>query len=82
VILDLWGTITEGEDGELLRDAVISLIDQGHTKLALNLAGVTAFDDSGLYALVTAYTTVRRKGGKLRLLNLTRLDLRDKHLSE
>jgi hypothetical protein len=72
----------EGEDEELLRDTVNSLIKQGHKNVALNLAAVTGVDDAGLGPVIRAYATVSRQGGRLKLLNFTRLDLRRKHLSE
>ena len=60
VVLDLKGKITLGEGDELLKDKVNSLVNQGHRKIVLNLAGVRT------------YTTVSRQGGSLKLLNLTK----------
>ena len=72
VIVDLSGRITLGEGGVVLRDTVRDLVAQGHKKILLNLANVTYIDSAGIGDLITAYTSVRNRGGDLRLLNLTR----------
>ncbi|MCY4599548.1 MAG: STAS domain-containing protein [Acidobacteria bacterium] len=71
MILDLKGKLTIGSGDELLKDKINSLIQQGHKKLLLNLAGVPYVDSAGLGAIVSSYTTVSRVDGSLRLLNLT-----------
>ena len=48
------------------------LADSGKTKILLNLADVPYVDSAGLGEIVRTYTTVSRKGGKLKLLNLTK----------
>ena len=40
--------------------------------MLFNLANVNYVDSAGLGALVSAYTTVTREGGSLKLLNITR----------
>src|SRR5471032_503026 len=72
VLLDLKGKITLGEGDELLKDKVNSLVNQGHRKIVLNLAGVPYIDSAGLGEVVRTYTTVSRQGGSLKLLNLTK----------
>jgi anti-sigma B factor antagonist len=72
VMLDLKGKITLGEGDELLKDKVNSLVNQGHKKIVLNLAGVPYIDSAGLGEVVRTYTTVSRQGGSLKLLNLTK----------
>jgi anti-sigma B factor antagonist len=72
MILDLKGKITLGEGDELLKDKVNSLVNQGHRKIVLNLADVPYLDSAGLGRVVSAYTTLSRQGGSLKLLNLTR----------
>jgi anti-sigma B factor antagonist len=71
VVLDLKGRITLGEGDELLKDKVNSLVNQGKTKIILNLAEVPYLDSAGLGEVVRAYTTVSRQGGSLKLLSLT-----------
>ena len=67
VMLDLKGKITLGEGDELLKDKVNSLVNQGHKKIVLNLAGVPYIDSAGLGEVVRTYTTVSRQGGSLKL---------------
>lgn len=71
-ILDLHGKILIGEGDDALRDAVTRLVDSGRTKLLLNLADVPYVDSAGLGEIVRCYTTVSRKGGRLKLVNLTK----------
>jgi anti-sigma B factor antagonist len=72
VILDLHGKILIGEGDDALRDAVNRLVDSGKTKILLNLGDVPYVDSAGLGEIVRCYTTVSRKGGQLKLLNLTK----------
>jgi anti-sigma B factor antagonist len=71
-ILDLQGKILIGEGDDALRDAVNRLVDSGKTRLLLNLADVPYVDSAGLGEIVRCYTTVSRKNGRLKLLNLTK----------
>jgi anti-sigma B factor antagonist len=71
-ILDLHGKILIGEGDDDLREAVTRMADSGKTKILLNLADVPYVDSAGLGEIVRTYTTVSKKGGKLKLLNLTR----------
>jgi anti-sigma B factor antagonist len=72
MVLDLKGRITLGEGDELLKDKVNSLINQGVRKVVLNLAEVPYIDSAGLGEVVRTYATVKREGGSLKLLNLTK----------
>jgi anti-sigma B factor antagonist len=71
-ILDLSGRITLGEGSVVLRDQIRDLLGKGEKKLLLNLGDVTYIDSSGIGELVSAFTAVRREGGELKLLNLTK----------
>jgi anti-sigma B factor antagonist len=70
-ILDLSGEVRIGEGSVTLRDKIRNLADQGKNKLLLNLGGVKYIDSSGIGELIANYTTVSRRGGQLKLLNLT-----------
>ena len=72
VILDLSGRITIGEGTVMVRDTLQKLLHLGDLKFLVNLGGVDYIDSSGLGELITAFTTVRKQGGQLKLLNLTR----------
>jgi anti-sigma B factor antagonist len=71
-IVDMSGRITLGEGSVVLRDAIRDLIGKEQKKILLNLGDVTYIDSSGIGELVSAFTAVRREGGELKLLNLTK----------
>jgi anti-sigma B factor antagonist len=83
-ILDLDGALKLGDAEEAFRNQVQQLIDSGNTHVGVNLAGVTELDSSGIGALVRAFTTLKRAGGKatyfapnkrvMMLLKMVRLD--------
>ncbi len=70
--LDLQGKMLIGEGDELLREKINQLVENGTEKIVLNLAEVPYVDSAGLGEIVRCYTTVSRKNGKLKLLNLTK----------
>ena len=71
-IVDCSGRITLGEGSIILRDMVRDLLSKGQKKILLNLGDVTYIDSSGIGELVSAFTTAKREGGELKLLNLTK----------
>ncbi|MCE2514278.1 MAG: STAS domain-containing protein [Acidobacteria bacterium] len=72
MILDLKGKLTIGDGDELLKDKINSLVQQGHTKLILNLADVPYIDSGGLGQVVRTFTTVKQHNGSLKLMNVTK----------
>ncbi len=73
VVVDVSGKITLGDGGDVaLRDKMRSLIQQGKTKVLLNLGEVSYVDSAGLGEIVQSYATVTKTGGKLKLLNVTK----------
>ena len=71
-IVDMSGRITLGEGSVVLRDTIRDLIGKGQKNILLNLGDVTYIDSSGIGELVSAFTAVRREGGELKLLKLTK----------
>ena len=71
-VLNLSGKITLGEGDVLLKDKLHSLLNQGRKDVLLNLAQVSYVDSAGLGAIVSAYTTMTREGGSLKLANVTK----------
>jgi anti-sigma B factor antagonist len=69
-ILDVSGKITIGVGDVAVRDAVHTALASGRTNLLLNLQGVSTIDSAGVGELVSAFTTVTNRGGKLKLVNL------------
>ena len=70
-VIDASGRITLGEGSSTFRDAIRDMTAKGNKKLLLNLGDVSYIDSSGLGELVSSYTTVRNKGGDVKLLKLT-----------
>ena len=71
-VVDLGGRITLGDGSTTLRDTIRGLLAQDERRILLNLGEVTYIDSSGLGELVSGFTQVRKAGGDLKLLNLTR----------
>lgn len=71
-ILDVEGKILLGEGDVQLKRKIDELIESNKTKLVLNLANVPYMDSGGLGEIVRSYTTVKRAGGELKLLNATK----------
>ena len=69
-ILDLKGKITIGAGDVALRDAVQAAMASGARNILINLQDVTMMDSSGVGELVSSYTTVKNRGGTLKLLHL------------
>ena len=69
-ILDLEGKITIGVGDVAVRDAVQTAMAGESPNILLNMAKVATIDSAGVGELVSAYTTVTNRGGKLKLLNL------------
>lgn len=69
-ILDPKGKITIGVGDVALREAVGEALEAGARNILVNLAGVTTIDSSGIGELVSAFTTVTNRGGKLKLCSL------------
>jgi anti-sigma B factor antagonist len=72
VVIDVSGRITLGEGNVMLRDIVRELVEKQNKRIVLNLGEVNYIDSSGMGELVKAHTTVRNKGGQLKLVNLNK----------
>ena len=69
-ILEPKGKITIGVGDVALRNAVAEALEAGARNILVNLEQVTTMDSSGIGELVSAFTTVTNRGGKLKLLKL------------
>src|SRR5271169_5868798 len=70
-LVDISGRIVLGEESAALRQLVCDLLSKGHKNILFNLGDVNYIDSSGLGNLVGSFTSVRKQGGELKLLNLT-----------
>jgi anti-sigma B factor antagonist len=71
-IQDLKGRLTVGDEVSRFRDQLQKLINSGHRNIVLQMEDVDYIDSTGLGALVMAYTSMQKAGGKIKLLNLSR----------
>ena len=70
-ILRLNGRL-ELDDGDLvLREHVDRLVAEGRVNVLIDMKDVTRMDSAGIGMLVGKYMSVKRRGGTMRLLNLT-----------
>jgi anti-sigma B factor antagonist len=74
-ILDLAGALTAGDAATELRRTLIETVSAGRNNVILNLASVDYIDSTGLGSMVVCFTTLRKSGGRLVLLNLIRRHL-------
>ena len=69
-VLEPKGKITIGVGDVALRDAVAEALEAGARNILVDLGGVSTIDSSGIGELVSAYTSVRNRGGTLKLAML------------
>lgn len=72
VVIAMAGKLTIGEPVQELRNAVTQALDSGTLRLVLDLGEVSYIDSSGLGQLTATYSSVQKKGGDVKLLNLTK----------
>jgi anti-sigma B factor antagonist len=74
VVLVVSGELTfkGGSWGTPLTDSVRRALEAGHVHFAVDLGGVKYVDSMGIGQLVQALAAVRKRGGVMRLTNLTR----------
>lgn len=70
VLLDCAGRLITGDPATALRDRVSQLIADGKQRIILNLANVDFIDSTGLGALVICFTSTKKAGGAMKVLNL------------
>lgn len=71
VILDLKGKILIGDGIDELRDSINDTIKETETKVLLNFAEVPYLDSTGLGEVVRSYTSIKKTGGIVKIVNLT-----------
>ena len=68
VIVDVRGKATIGRDNDLLDNQLQQLIDEGSSKILLNLSDVTQMDSSSISSVLRALKSLKRRGASSRLL--------------
>jgi anti-sigma B factor antagonist len=72
VILDLDGRLVLDEGDAVFRDHVDRLVAADRIRIVVNMKDVTYMDSAGVGVLIAKLLSIRRKGGDIKLLNLTR----------
>jgi anti-sigma B factor antagonist len=75
-ILELDGRLVLYEGEADLKAVINDLVSRGRTKIILDLKDVTYIDSAGVGIIIAKYVSVRRAGGDVKLLNLTRRSTR------
>ncbi len=71
VVLELEGRLTWGEGSEKLDAIVRRLIEGGERALLLDCSRVASIDSQGIKSLVSGYTSLEKRGGRLKLLRMS-----------
>ena len=71
-VIDASGRITMSRDPSPLGKCVRDLFQSGARRIVLNLAAVDYVDSAGLGVILSAYSSVVRRGGALYMANLAR----------
>jgi anti-sigma B factor antagonist len=71
VIVELSGRLTMGDGHESVSRFLQELVAKGERAVLLDMAGVPMMDSRGIQALVHGFTSLRNRGGMLKLVNLT-----------
>ncbi len=69
-ILDLNGKLTIGAGDVALRGALLGALEDGHTKIVINLQNVSVIDSSGLGELIRCKATAAAKNAEIKLLHV------------
>ena len=69
-ILEPQGRITLGDGDQELGEAVRGQLEDGARKIIINFAHVTYLDSSGVGELVGCFTSIRNRGGDLKLCGM------------
>jgi anti-sigma B factor antagonist len=70
-VLDLKGRIRISGGTLALHRSIRCLVDEGKTKILLDLTGVTQIDSTGLGELISSQVTLSNKSGEIKLVHLT-----------
>lgn len=68
-VIKLRGKLNLGNAVDRLRETIDDLLENGDSRMVLDLAEVPMIDSSGIGLMVKSLTTAKQRGGSLRLLN-------------
>ncbi len=71
-VLEPKGSLIGGTETDELKSTVTALLEQGKTKIIIDLADVTYMNSSAIGVLTIAHTSCGAKGGKMVLCNVNK----------
>ncbi|MEW6702497.1 MAG: STAS domain-containing protein [Bacteroidota bacterium] len=71
VVIELKGNIMGGPEAQEFSDLLHKLLDEGKKNIIIDLAETKFMNSSGLGMLISGYTTVKNRGGVMKLANAT-----------
>jgi anti-sigma B factor antagonist len=71
MVLNLSGKIMGGPDYEKFHTEIKSLINEGYVDILLNMSRVTWINSTGLGILVSAYHTLKKNGGTMKICDVS-----------
>ncbi len=71
VVLVLKGNVMGGDDTKEFNEVLHKIIDEGKTRVVIDLGGVKFMNSSGLGMLIGGLTTMKKAEGHLKLANVT-----------
>jgi len=71
VVLELSGKIMGGDDFDLFNNTIKQLIAEGKIDIVLNMSRVRWINSTGLGLMVSAYTTLVKNGGRMKICEMS-----------
>jgi anti-sigma B factor antagonist len=71
MVLELSGKIMGGDDFDLFNNTIRELVKDGFVDIVLNLKGVKWINSTGLGLMVSAYTSLVKQGGRMKVCEVS-----------
>lgn len=71
VVITIKGNVMGGPEAQEFHQLLSDFLDSGKTNIVIDLGGVKFMNSTGLGMLISGYTSVKNKGGSLKLANAT-----------
>jgi len=71
VILELSGKLMGGPDAASFDETLKTLLHEGSFNVIVDIGSVNWINSTGLGILISGYSTVRKSGGEMKLLNVS-----------
>ena len=70
-VIHVSGKLMGGPDADVFKETIRNLLDEGYKNVVVNMSQVPFINSTGLGILISAYTTLRKEDGILKLTNVT-----------